>query len=63
MTHHVPKFNLGNLGLNNGPQTPEEMRRKRKSANRYTSVNKEITKDYNGIIKEIDDIQFYQNHQ
>lgn len=28
--YHVSKLDFGDLGLNNGPQTPEEMRRKGK---------------------------------
>ncbi len=28
--YHISKLDFGELGLNNGPQTPEEMRRKGK---------------------------------
>lgn len=34
--YHVSKLDFGELGLNNGPQTPEEMRRKGKPV--YVSV-------------------------
>lgn len=39
--YHVSKLDFGDLGLNNGPQTPEEMRRKGK-----TVCVREISRDW-----------------
>lgn len=53
MTHHVSKFNLGNPGLNNGPQTPEEMRGKGKPATGHTGASERLFGNYNAIISGI----------